>query len=250
MESFIAHIKGKCSGRGRVGVALSGGVDSSLVLAASKIALPGDVLAITVESDFTTSEEVNVARGIADDLEVEHHVLSVDVLDDISVRANRADRCYHCKKLIFTQIIESLKLDVLMDGTNYEDDLSRPGMRAARELAVVSPLKDCGLRKEGVRALARAFELKNWNKPSESCLAARIKTGVEITGEGLDRVVRMESFFHKLGVETLRAHHDNLMATVAYLPQYASIIEENRGTFAALVHEIGLVSFEFKEFRE
>ncbi len=139
---------------------------------------------------------------------------------------------------------------IILDGTNADDDPARPGLRAVREFGVFSPLKEVDMTKSDVRATAKSIGLPNWNAPSESCLATRIPIGMPLTADRLEKVNTMELFFHNLGVETLRARHDNLVATVEFLPQYADIMKKNRDSFAALIERIGLRSYEFKEWGE
>lgn len=250
MERVVRYIKKhRMVGQGVV-VAMSGGVDSGLVAYAAKQALGLDCLAVTVVSEVSSPRDIALAQNLAREIGIEHHVLLTQVLDLSNVKKNDSDRCYYCKLAIFGQIKVKCPGHMLMDGTNADDDATRPGLRAASELGVCSPLKVCGIKKKTVRRLARKNGLSNWDVPSESCLATRIKSGVPLTVEGLQMVQRMESFFHERGVHTLRAYHDNLVATVEYLPQYADIMIKCRDKFAALVAKIGLLSFEFKEFRQ
>lgn len=139
---------------------------------------------------------------------------------------------------------------LIIDGTNADDDPKRPGLQAVKQFNVFSPLKEQGWGKTKVREVARTIGLPNWNAPSESCLATRIAEGMPLNKARLDMVQVMETFFHQAGVETLRARHDNLVASVEYLPQYADIMNKKRDSFAALIKRIGLRSFEFKEWAE
>lgn len=230
-------------------VALSGGVDSSLVAAAAGRVAAGRVVAVTADHALVARREVARARDMAARLGLTHRVLTPDPLADPVVRANGPDRCYGCKRALFAAIRREYGECPLLDGTNADDDPARPGLRAAREFGVAAPLRDCGLGKDAVRALAREWGLPSWDRPSESCLATRIPTGEPLRPEQLARVERMESFFHALGVPTLRARPDNLVATVEYLPQYRSIMEENRDNFAAVIAGIGLCSCRFREWR-
>lgn len=246
-SSLVTYIADRCDSLPAV-VALSGGVDSSLVAHAARSALGSRVRAVTLRSELTPVRDAARARAAAQAIGIAHDELSVSVLDAPHVRDNGPDRCYHCKHAIFEIMRGQYGECVLLDGTNADDDPARPGLRAVAEFGVVSPLNACELTKKDVRSLARDAGLPTWNTPSESCLATRLPGNMPLTREALQAVERMESYFHELGVKTLRARHDNLVATVEYLPEYAQIMEQNRDSFVALIKEIGLRSARFKEW--
>lgn len=251
MKALSKLMAVRATGQDQVVVALSGGVDSALVAAAAYAVLGKHVVAVTVHSELTANRDFTRAVEIAGHIGIEHHPLLAQVLDDKRIRRNSEDRCYHCKNKVFgLMALEYGDACLIMDGTNGDDDLARPGLRAVREHGVFSPLQEAGLGKEMVRELARINGLPNWDTPSESCLATRIPVGIPLSSERLGMVELMETFFHDLGVETLRARHDNLVASVEYLPQFADIINKNRDKFAALIKKIGLRSFTFKEWSE
>ncbi|MBQ3736477.1 MAG: TIGR00268 family protein, partial [Candidatus Methanomethylophilaceae archaeon] len=124
------------------------------------------------------------------------------------ITSNPADRCYHCKRLIFSSISRCASTDgcvYIMDGTNASDDpCGRPGMRALRELGILSPLRECGITKRQVRELSREAGLPTWNRPSNSCLATRISTGILITEEGLRRTESAEDELRSIGFSDIR----------------------------------------------
>ncbi|BCS89013.1 7-cyano-7-deazaguanine synthase [Pseudodesulfovibrio sediminis] len=228
---------------------MSGGVDSGLVAYAVRKALGDTCIAVTVRSALTPERDLQRAVAVAEHIGIRHGVLPVDVLQDRAVCANEADRCYHCKRTLFSVMRGGFDSKALLiDGTNADDDPKRPGLRAVKEFSVFSPLLAVGLTKVEVRRLACDAGLPNWNTPSESCLATRLPLGMELTETGLNRVEVMETFFHERGVDTLRASHDNLMASVEFMPQYAEIMIKNRDKFVALIKRIGLRSCEFKEW--
>ena len=133
-------------------------------------------------------------------------MIDIDTLSFSEVAANTPDRCYLCKKNVFTPIKEISESDGrlrVIDATNASDDpSSRPGMRALRELGVVSPLRECGLTKPTVRMLSKEAGLDNWNVPSNSCLATRIPTGTRITADALEQVERTEMKLRAFGLMT------------------------------------------------
>ena len=188
-------------------VAFSGGTDSAYLLYAAKSA-GAVVRAYYVKSAFQPQFEREDAKRLCAELDVECRILTVDVLADKVVRENPADRCYHCKKLIFTTIVGAAEADgfgLLLDGTNASDEEGdRPGMRALRELSVRSPLRECGLTKEEIRRRSREAGLFTWEKPAYACLATRIPTGEEITAGKLESTEAAEDFLFSLGFTDFR----------------------------------------------
>jgi uncharacterized protein len=251
MNGLCKLIENRAARLDSVVIALSGGVDSALVAAAAYEVLGRRAEAVTVFSELTSERDFGRAVEIATHIGMPHHTLLMRAMDDKSIQNNSEDRCYHCKNTLFKLILSEYGEGCLiMDGTNADDDSSRPGLQAVQEHGVCSPLLEAGLDKATIRELARLHGLPNWDAPSESCLATRIPFGIPLNSKRLEMVEIMESFFWELGVDTLRAGHDNLMATVEYLPQYTDIINENRDNFAALIDRIGLRSYVFKEWSE
>lgn len=200
LEQFFAENR-------EVAVAFSGGVDSAYLLyAATRYA--ARVKAYYVSTAFQPEFELADARRLADELGADMLVLHVDVLMSGAVTANPPDRCYHCKNTLFRQILRAAENDgfpVLLDGTNASDDAGdRPGMRALRELAVRSPLRECGLTKRDVRMLSRDAGLFTWDKPAYACLATRIPTGQPITARDLAVTEAAESDLFSLGFTDFR----------------------------------------------
>lgn len=174
-------------------MAFSGGVDSTLLLAAAVEALGvGRVLAVTTHSELTSQVEQERAAELAQRLGVRHEVVTLDVLDDPEIAANRPDRCYHCKGLIFTALRERARavgIANLVHGANRDDTSDfRPGMRAAEELGVRAPLLEAGLTKADVREVSRQMGLPTWDLPSMACLASRVPYDVPLTAAALARV--------------------------------------------------------------
>ena len=191
----------------RVALAFSGGVDSAFLLRAA-IDAGADVTAYYVKSAFQPEFELNDAKRLAAELGAKMRLIDLDVLCDAEITANPANRCYYCKKRIFTAIAEAARsdgYDVLIDGTNASDDAAdRPGIRALQELSVRSPLRECGITKAEVRALSRKAGLFTWDKPAYACLATRIPTGETITAEKLQKTERAEAFLERLGFRDFR----------------------------------------------
>lgn len=191
----------------RVALAFSGGVDSAFLLR-SALDAGADVTAYYVKSAFQPEFELNDAKRLAAELGAKMRLIDLDVLCDEEITANPANRCYYCKKRIFTAIAEAARSDgyeVLIDGTNASDDAAdRPGIRALQELSVRSPLRECGITKAEVRALSRKAGLFTWDKPAYACLATRIPTGETITAEKLQKTERAEAFLEQLGFRDFR----------------------------------------------
>lgn len=192
----------------RAAIAFSGGTDSSYLLYAAK-ACGVDVHAYYVNSQFQPQFELEDAQRLAQELGVPMTVIPVDALASEIVRANPADRCYHCKGVVFGQILNHAGEDgyhILMDGSNASDDAGdRPGMRALAELKVLSPLRTAGLTKDQVRALSKEAGLFTWDKPAYACLATRIPTNTPLDDDTLLRVEHAEGKLAQMGFSDFRA---------------------------------------------
>ena len=191
----------------KVALAFSGGVDSAYLLCRA-IQCGAQVRAYYVSSAFQPAFEREDAERLARELHADIKVISLDILSDRQVTANPSNRCYFCKKRIFSAIWQAARSDgfsLLIDGTNASDDAGdRPGMLALRELTVRSPLRECGLTKPEIRKLSKQAGLFTWNKPAYACLATRIPTGEEITADKLHRTERAEGFLASLGFSDFR----------------------------------------------
>ena len=191
----------------KVALAFSGGVDSVYLLYAA-VHSGAEIHAYYVKSAFQPQFELDDARRAVKLLGADMTEIPVDVLSSKEITCNPADRCYYCKKTIFSAITSKAEADgfsVLIDGTNASDDVQdRPGMRAIAELSVRSPLRECGLTKNEIRRLSRDAGLFTWDKPAYACLATRIPTGMEITKDGLRRTEEAESYLFSLGLADFR----------------------------------------------
>ena len=191
----------------KAALAFSGGVDSAYLLWAG-LQAGAEVRPYFVKTPFQPRFELEDALRLCRELGVGLNVVEYDILSDPRVAANPSDRCYHCKRRLFSLLRERAASDgfsLLIDGTNASDDGGgRPGMRALAELEVRSPLRECGLAKERVRALSREAGLFTWDKPSYACLATRVPTGQAITPEDLERVETGEAALAALGFRDFR----------------------------------------------
>jgi uncharacterized protein len=203
-----------------VGVALSGGVDSSLLAAAAAEACGEGAATLTARTAFHPDADGEAARKVARKLDIRHLEVRVDILGDRAIAGNPDNRCYLCKRMLFQALMaagEEAGFGNLVEGSTV-DDLSdyRPGERALLELGVRSPLREADLGKAEVRALARALGLPGWNRPASPCLATRVPHGTAIGRELLERIERLERLLGDLGFREVRArcHGDILRVEV------------------------------------
>ena len=191
----------------KLALAFSGGTDSAYLLYAA-LACGCDVRAFYARSAFQPAFERADAVRLADQLGAALTFVPLDVLAVEAVRSNPKDRCYHCKRAIFAALIEAARAagyGAIMDGTNASDDAGdRPGMRALRELEVLSPLRLCGVTKDQVRRLSHQAGLFTWNKPAYACLATRVPAGTPITEAMLAGIEGAEAVLFALGFSDFR----------------------------------------------
>jgi len=199
-------------------VAFSGGVDSSLLSVVAHQSLAPRMLAVTIRSQVETAGIMEMAQALAVDFGFPHQIVDYDKLQDSNYVENTPERCYVCKTVdlsIITEIAKRANIQYVLMGANA-DDLGdyRPGLRAAKELGVVSPLADANLSKKEVRALARALGLGNWNHPSSPCLASRIPYGIKVTREKLQQVAAGEAYLRALNFPVVRVRTSGALARI------------------------------------
>jgi uncharacterized protein len=208
--------------RGSALVAFSGGVDSSLLLAAAVAALGDRCLAVTVRSPLQAPGEAAAAEALARSLGARFEFAQLDELADERVRRNAPDRCYHCKQLRYSALCAlagERGLAQVLDGGNADDrGQYRPGMAARDALGVRAPLEELGLDKAAVRRLARAAGLANWDRPAAACLASRIPYQQPLEPARLARVARAEAAVAALGFGPLRVRDHGPLGLVELEP--------------------------------
>ena len=194
----------------RAALGFSGGVDSSYLLYAAR-QYGAEVQPYYIKTAFQPEFEFEDAKRLCREIGAELTVLELDALADPAVAANPANRCYFCKRALFGTLSRRALADgytLLLDGTNASDDAGdRPGMRALRELAVRSPLRECGLTKAEIRAQSKEAGLFTWDKPAYACLATRIPAGETITAEKLEKTERAENYLFSLGLTDFRVRY-------------------------------------------
>ncbi len=236
------HLLSLLKKRAPLALALSGGVDSGLLLAVAAESLPDQVIAMTSICPFHPRREMEAAAGLAKQLGIRHIRVKSHRLTDLALTDNTAERCYLCKKMMWAECraaVFPLGFACLADGVNADDlDKYRPGLAAGREMGVVSLLAECGFRKNEVRGLAKTMGLPFWDKPANSCLATRIPQGVRITPERLQMIEQAESLLHKRGVRQCRVRYsgdaarieisENEIKKITDAPQWRIIRDEYR----------------------
>jgi uncharacterized protein len=215
---------------GSCAVAFSGGLDSTVLAKAAQLALGDRAVAVTGISASLAVGELDEAEQLARQIGIRYEVIETGELSNPAYRANQADRCYHCKTELFAQVEQlatRLGMAVVADGSNRDDcGEYRPGMQAAHERKVKSPLADCGLTKAEIRRLAEYWELPAWDKPATPCLSSRIAYGEQVTPERLAMVDQAERFLRGRGFQPLRVRYHKgdvarIEVAVDQLPRFA-----------------------------
>lgn len=241
----------------RVILAFSGGVDSALILkiASSNKDLRKNIKAVFFKSLSTTDEELENAKSLAKDFGVDFIVKEVDILTDPNIKTNAKDRCYHCKKMLFSKAIDlkdKFEFAYVVDGTNTDDyKVYRPGLVALRDLGVISPLKEAGFDKKDVRSLAGELGISVAKKPSAPCLLTRFAYGDTIDYEKLRRVDQGEKFLKTFAFKNLRLRDHKGLARIEILPEDFKIIIDNKNKIIKTLKDLGFsyITLDLEGFR-
>jgi pyridinium-3,5-biscarboxylic acid mononucleotide sulfurtransferase len=213
---------------GSVLVAYSGGVDSTFLAVVTHEVLGTKMLAVFAGSPVSPPLEMEDARSVARDFSFPFRIIESKEMDNPDFIANPPDRCYFCKRDLFSElkpIASAEHLAWIADGTNADDTGDyRPGRRASLEAGIRSPLLEVGLTKAEIRQLSRGKGIPVWDRPASPCLASRIPYGTPVTPEILNRIARGETYLHNLGLRQLRLRHHGDIARIELDPQDMAVI--------------------------
>ncbi|MDD2836793.1 MAG: ATP-dependent sacrificial sulfur transferase LarE, partial [Methanothrix sp.] len=214
----LDEIKAKIAEKGKILVAYSGGVDSSLLAKISRDTLGENALCIILDSETLPRSELKYAEDLARSLGLKYEVAKCSSPEDDEFLKNPHNRCYYCKKSSFKTLKSMAKdrgIECIADGINLSDyDDYRPGIAACDELGIWHPFADAGISKEDIRDIALNMGLSFWNKPSSACLSSRIPYGERITVENLKMVELAEDFLKSLGFGQIRVRAHGRLAGI------------------------------------
>jgi len=199
-------------------VAFSGGTDSTFLLKVTVDVLGSHVLAVTANSEIQPKHEFEEAKNLVQKIGANQLIIHTNEMQDETFIQNPPNRCYHCKRSIFSaikQIALEKGIPTIVDGSNADDTQDyRPGMRALRELNIRSPLREANLTKSEIRQLSKEMELPTWDQPALACLASRIPYGISITSEKLERIDQAETYLRNQGIKQVRVRDHDTIARI------------------------------------
>ena len=199
----------------RVIIAYSGGVDSAFLAAVANEVLGNNALSVTAVSPSLAPSELEEAQSLAQDLGLNYRTINTNEIEREDYSANNPDRCFFCKDELYSHLIKFCgeeNYSFVVNGTNV-DDLGdyRPGLDAATQYGVRSPLVEANLEKKDIRVLSREMGLPTWDKPAQACLSSRIPYGTMVTVEALTTIAKAEKYLREKGFKQLRVrHHENI----------------------------------------
>ncbi|MDR2056777.1 MAG: ATP-dependent sacrificial sulfur transferase LarE [Dysgonamonadaceae bacterium] len=239
-------LKNKLNSYGKLCVAFSGGVDSSFLLYVAYHVLGDNALAVLIDSPVLARRDKKEAVDWLEQLGVKYAVVEENPFDSPDFSQNSRMRCYFCKKNNYELILDVAKqygINYVADGQNADDAQSehRPGIRASKELGVVSPLNECGLTKEDIRFYSKQLQVSTWNKPANACLSSRVPYGFEITKERLAVIEAAEDVLRKRGMEGCRVRWHESIARIEAPRDYFDAILNTK----EITQEIKALGFKY-----
>lgn len=242
-EVLLSRLESELSGLNSVVTAFSGGVDSTLVAIVADKVLKPKALAVTAVSPALSERELSEAKLTASEFHLDHRIVRTNEMDQPGYTENSPQRCYFCKNELYSQL-HTLARDEgyqwIVNGAN-KDDLGdyRPGLKAASEHQVRSPLVDAGFTKADVRALANYLGISVWDKPAQPCLSSRVPYGIPVNVTTLKMIERAEDFLKDLGLNQVRARHHDRVCRIEVVPEEMEIIIVNREKITEYLKSLG-----------
>ena len=238
-----------------VAIAFSGGVDSTFLAKIAYDVLGEKAIAVTASSSIFPKSEMEEAKKYAKQIGIKHIIIDLEETEIENFSKNPSNRCYYCKKELFSKIKKIAKenhLKYILDGSNVDDTSDyRPGMKALEELGVISPLRDARFTKQEIKELSKDMQLDTWDKPAFACLASRFPYGIKITKSKLMQVEKAESFLFSFGIKQLRVRYHEDIARIEVLKTDFQTILDNSEKITKYFKELGFkyIALDIKGYR-